>query len=89
MEDPYVYRGWSYDAKHALRPKSDQKLYDKEDFVRLYERQVTQVKQYFAHRSEDLLVLDVAQSGAYEQLCDFLGQEPIRNSMPWKNKTLQ
>ena len=88
-QDPYVYRGWSYDVKHAIAPKPDDELYDKDRFVSLYERHNLQVKQYFAHRPQDLLVLDVSAPDAYERLCKFLDVAPVRESMPWKNKTNQ
>ena len=86
-KDTYVYQGWSYKVKQALAPITDDKLYDKEQFVQLYERHVTHVMQYFAHRPEDLLVINVADRDSYDQLCDFLGQKPLRERMPWENKT--
>ena len=86
-QDPYVYRGWSYDVKHALVPKPDDALYDKDFYISLYKRHNLQVKQYFAHRPQDLLVLDVSAPDAYRQLCEFLDVAPVRETMPWKNKT--
>ena len=83
-----MYRGWSYDVKHAIAPSRDDGLYDKERFVSLYERHNLQVKQYFAHRPQDLLVLDVsAPDLTTSGLCEFLDVAPVRETMPWKNKT--
>ena len=82
-----MYRGWSYDAKHAIAPKPYDGLYDKERFVSLYERHNLRVKQYFAHRSQNLLVLNVSAPDAYRRLCDFLHVAPVHETMPWKNKT--
>jgi len=45
------------------------------------------VKTYFAHRPDDLLVLNIGDPDAYQDLCTFLEKEPIRETMPWKNKT--
>jgi hypothetical protein len=45
------------------------------------------VKDYFRNRMPDLLVLDVAEKGAYRKLCDFLGKPCESDSFPWENKT--
>jgi len=85
--DPYVYPGWSYEVKHALRPRADDELYDRDRFIRTYRTHNRQVKTYFAHRPDDLLVLNIKDSDAYKRLCTFLGKTPMRETMPWKNKT--
>jgi len=62
-------------------------LYDRDRFIRTYRTHNRQVKTYFAHRAGDLLVLNVKDSDAYQRLCTFLGKTPMRETMPWKNKT--
>lgn len=84
---PYVREGWLYDVKlWAGRP--EEKFYDetflKERFVR-YNRNV---KDYFQFK-DNLLILNVADDGAYQELCAFLGEKPLYETMPWKNKTRQ
>lgn len=86
-QDEYVYPGWSYEAKHAVQPRKDNDLYNREAFIQLYERHNEQVKTYFAHRPNDLLVLNVGDPDAYQDLCAFLDKKPMRDTMPWKNKT--
>lgn len=54
----------------------------KERFVRYNQN----VKDYFRFR-DNLLILNVADDGAYQELCDLLGEEPLYDSMPWENKT--
>jgi hypothetical protein len=44
--------------------------------------------EYFRHRPEDLLALNVAEPGAYDKLCDFLGKPHIGKEFPWENKTV-
>lgn len=82
---PYVWEGWLYDVKcWAGRPEG--KFYDedflKEQFVR-YNRNV---KDYFRFK-DNLLTINVAEEGAYQELCSFLGCEPVYDRMPWENRT--
>ena len=63
-------------------------LFMKKNYIwRANERHIASVKEYFRHRSENLLVLNVGQKGAYGRLCDFLGKESAREEFPWENKT--
>jgi hypothetical protein len=82
---PYVREGWLYDAK-IWQGRPEDKIYDedflKEHFVR-YNRSV---RDYFRFK-DNLLVVNVADDGAYQELCSFLGEEPLYDAMPWENKT--
>jgi len=44
------------------------------------------VQKYFQYRKNDLLVLNIAQTGAYIKLCEFLERKPLYERMPWENK---
>lgn len=60
---------------------------EKEKLIQLYEHHNDSVRDYFRHRTEDLLILNVADESAYQQLCDFLGVQNRRDSFPWLNRT--
>lgn len=77
---PWIANRLSYDT-----PEEDP--YNKEILIQHYMDYNNSVKEYFRHRPDDLLVLNVAGKNAYHELCDFLGMEPIGKSFPWKNKT--
>ena len=68
-------------------PRND--LYNKEELIKFYEQHNREILSYFRHRPNDLLVLNVAQKGAYKELCDFLGVQSERTDFPWKNRTRQ
>ncbi len=45
------------------------------------------VEDYFRHRPDDLLVLNVAEEGAFQKLAGFLGKKSNRTEFPWRNRT--
>ncbi len=61
--------------------------YNKEILIRGYEAHNRKVKAYFAQRSNDFLVLNVAEDGALRKLASFLGKTATGTDFPWKNKT--
>jgi len=83
----YVYEGWAWELNTylAITPKS--KPYEKNSLIQSYIDYNNSVINYFKHRSEDLLVLNVSKKGAYKKLCEFLGEPIKREEFPWENKT--
>jgi hypothetical protein len=83
----YVYKGWAYEANRLITstPKND--LFNKEILIANYISYNDTVGEYFRHRPEDLLVLNVAKPGAYDRLCDFLGKPRTGKEFPWENRT--
>lgn len=82
---PYVWKGWLYDAK-IWQGRPEDKFYE-EDFLKdRFDRYNRNVKDYFRFR-DNLLTIDVAEEGDYQELCSFLGKEPMYDEMPWENKT--
>lgn len=65
----------------------EENVLEKERLIKIYEYHNQQVREYFRHRPNDLLVLHLADKDAYQKLCDFLGKEKKRDSMPWLNRT--
>lgn len=52
-----------------------------------YERHDHDVRAYFAHRPDDLLVMDIAAGDGWHQLCGFLGVEQPTVDFPHHNPT--
>lgn len=66
---------------------SENEPYHKESLIKSYSDYNASVLNYFLHRPQDLLVLNVSDKGAFNKLCDFLGKETINQDFPWENKT--
>lgn len=86
-EADYHYPGGVWKSFNLLFETPPSDLYNKETFFAFYEQYNREVIRYFRHRPEDLLVLNVAEKGAYRRLCDFLGVEGGKEDFPWKNRT--
>lgn len=83
----YCYPGYAYDTKVLVYELPGDDPYDRDTLISHYEYHNRSVKDYFRHRPDDLLVLDISRPGAYRQLCDFLGVPCRNDDFPWENKT--
>lgn len=86
-EATYIYKGWAWEVNRYNYNSPENDPYNKEALIKNYLCYNQQVKEYFKHRKNDLLVLNVAQPNAYQELCKFLGKEIIQSNFPWTNKT--
>jgi len=83
----YVEKGWKWRINRMSYKTPEDDPFNKEILLHYYNDYNKNVKEYFRHRPDDLLVLNVAEENAYQKLCDFLAIKPIGDSFPWKNKT--
>ena len=83
----YLYEGRPWDCNRWQYNTPEDDPYQKEALVDFYEQHIKNVMEYFRHRPNDLLILNVAEKGAYKKLCDFLGLKTNRKDFPWRNKT--
>lgn len=84
----YRYQGWVLDMKKLFWNYPEVPLYDKEYYIEQYNKHNESVKNYFRNHLNDLLVLNVAEKGAYQKLADFLGIKVDEvSNFAWKNKT--
>ena len=58
-----------------------------EIYMRHYEAHNQRVCDYFRHRTEKLLVLNLAAPDAMQALCLFLNVKPVDPSMPHLNRS--
>lgn len=86
-EATYCYRGYAYDTKVLVYELPGDDPYEKDTLISHYEYHNRMVRDYFRHRPDDLLVLDLSETGAYRKLCDFLGVPRRGDEFPWENKT--
>src|SRR5690606_6439136 len=83
----YCYTGYAYETKVLVFELPGDDPYDRDTLISHYEYHNRSVMDYFRHRLNDLLVLDVSKSDAYERLCNFLGVDGRGKDFPWENKT--
>lgn len=83
----YIYKGapWDINRWEYTTPENDP--YNKEALIKSYVLHNENVIEYFRHRPNDLLVLNVADKDAYAKLCEFLGEPQESNDFPWENRT--
>ena len=88
-EFSYHGKGWMWHAHQLLFNVDESTLYDRDHYVAQYELHNCQVVDYFRHRPNDLLVLNVSEPRAMQSLCDFLGVEHDGREMPHLNSSRQ
>lgn len=83
----YVYKGWPWDLNRWNYATPENDPYNMEVLMEKYVSYNDNVVEYFRHRPNDLLILNVAEKGSHRKLCDFLDKPCTRNDFPWENKT--
>jgi hypothetical protein len=66
---------------------TDEDPYNKDAMTAHYEQYNLDVMAYFKDRPIDLLVINVAEQGAYQKFVEFLGVDSTYDDFPWENKT--
>lgn len=86
VEREYRNRRAGY-AKPVVWGTTEEDILNKEVLIRMYEDHIKTVKDYFRYRKEDLLILNIAEEGAYQKLCTFLDINEKRGHFQWINRT--
>lgn len=83
----YFYReeGWLWRAQRYIYGVDETTVYDEALYKAHYNNHNRQVLEYFRHRPNDLLVLNLVQPDAMEALCRFLGIQYTGQIMPHLN----
>ena len=55
--------------------------------IEYYNNHNQNILEYFRHRPDDLLVINISEKGSYKKFCKFLNIDALRDEFPWKNKT--
>lgn len=82
----YVWKGYAYNIIRVYGT-ADEDPYNKETMIAQYEQYNREVMEYFKDRPDDLLVINVAEPGAYQKFVEFLGVDSPYDDFPWENKT--
>ena len=87
VRSTYSYPGFVWDSVKLLLNPSEEDIYHKPTLVSYYDRHNADVRDYFRSKS-NFLEINLADKGAYERFCDFLGKQPIAEDFPWLNSSL-
>lgn len=83
----YHQKGWMLDCMRLIFDYPNTPLYDKDAYIRIYEQHNQAIIDYFKDRPNDLLILNVGEPDAYNQLRLFLGFAPSNDPFPWLLKS--
>jgi hypothetical protein len=86
MNAEYGYKGLMWKINKLVYDIPDNDIYNKEILIQHYLRHNETVLDYFKHRPQDLLVLNVGEKDAYKKLCNFLNIKTVHNDFPWENR---
>ena len=82
-----VYKGRPYHTILNIFDVDEREPYNKDVLIDSYLNHINNVKDYFRHRPNDLLIINVSIKEDYLKLCEFLNKEPVSDNFQWKNKT--
>jgi len=83
----YIYKGRPYKANRLIFMTPPDQPYEKESMIKYYLNHNLSIKNYFQHKANKLIVINVAKKGDYQKLCNFLEVQQSSDDFPWKNKT--
>jgi len=82
----YREPGFAWKVNRILYDSEEDDLYNKVQLQASYNNHNAQVKDYFRHK-DNLLVINVSKAEDYNRFCNFLSLTPQMKTFPWENKT--
>ena len=82
QEFPYRHKGWLWRQQRLIYGVDETTLYDRELYIEHYRRHNESVRDYFRHRPEDLLLLNLADPSSARALCEFIDVPYDGQTMP-------
>ena len=86
MMAEYRYPGFIFDLITKVWKSPENDLYNKDRFIRNYERHNEDVRHFFKDK-ENFIEINVSDPDSYIKLCNFLGKDPIHDKFPHLNKS--
>lgn len=83
----YVRKNYVYENVKHHYGTPDNDLYNKEILIKHYENHNQRVLEYFKDRPNDLLLINLSNKTAYQEMLDFLAITSPYTDFPWENKT--
>lgn len=85
----YIFEGRPWLSNRLLFDTPENDPYNRDKLLKFYIQYNESVIRYFENRPNDLLILNLAEKGAYRKLCAFLGVATSHEEFPWENKTIK
>lgn len=85
--DDGIKKGNLWETACLLRKVEETNIYDKGSLIAAYQTRNAGIIEYFRHRPDDLLILNVSEKNAYKKLYKFLGKTTNKKNFPHLNKT--
>jgi hypothetical protein len=85
-DDPYRAPGWIWRNRELLGIQSEES-YPEDELKSYYNHHNEIMKDYFRHRPDDLLVINLSEPDAMRRLCKFRGKPFGGQSMPKLNQS--
>ncbi|MFB6317427.1 sulfotransferase [Saccharicrinis sp. FJH54] len=83
----YIYKGRPWESNRILFKTPESDPYNNQMLIDYYTNHVTNVNAYFKDRTNDLLIINVAEKASYRRLCTFVRKRPVREKFPVMNKS--
>ena len=83
----YIKKGWPYQIRFLVHDVPEDDPYKKDVMLSYYRNHTDMVMEYFRHRPQDLLIINLKKPQDYLRFCEFIGRKPEREGFPWENKT--
>ena len=83
----YIEKGRPYRNHFLIHNVPENDPYKKHVILSYYHNHTNMVLDYFRHRPDDLLVINLKKPEDYYRFCKFIGSKSERNGFPWENKT--
>jgi len=84
---PYCDTGWLWRQHQMVYGVDEHTLYAPEIYKQHYQDHNQRIQEYFRHRPQDLLVLNLSELDSMRKLCEFLGHREIDLAMPHENRS--
>lgn len=83
----YIYKGFPYHSRFCVNNVPEEDPYNKNVLIDYYNTHNKNVIDYFRHRPNELLVINLKIAEDYSRFCKFIGCKQIRDHFPWENRT--
>lgn len=83
----YVYKGWAWQAHQAIYNTGEHNLYDEDILRNYYTNHAKEVRDFFKDKPGSLLIVNLTQPNALDEICNFLKVKQKPESLPWENRT--
>jgi len=76
-----------WDFEKIKYDMTENDLYDVEFLKETYHHHNKEILNYFRHRKNDLLIINLSETGSYQRFCEFLGENPLYKKFPHLNRS--